>query len=854
MELYQLRYFVELARQKSFTQAARRLDLATPALSVQIQKLEEELGVRLFLRGQKQTVLTPAGEVLFVKAQTLLGMADSVKQSVAEVTELRAGRLTVAFVPALGTYWLPEVFRAFRREFPCVRLALEEDDSVGVAARVEDSSSELGFLELPINDQLFDIESVWEEPVLALLPNDHPLAALPELKLQQLAQEAFVVQRGPSHQQTLEACRRAGFEPRLACECSDKETAMALVQASLGVMLLPQLAAHASRRELAVVPIREPKLVRQFGLVSRRGQQLSAAATAFVERIKKTPFPRGDGAPAKPGGRGKARPAAAAAPKPAPPETRAPETLLTPLKFLDRGGRMCAQKPAIRHLGQSLSYSEFVQRVNRLASALKSAGLAPGDRVAFLSPNTAPMLEAHFGVPLAGGVLVPINVRLTAGEIACVLNHSGAQFLFVDADLAAAVRPVCEHLEYPLKVIELPAEGRNKRVGDAAYEAFLETGSPRPVEWSLKDETDLISLNYTSGTTGRPKGVMITHRGAYLNALGNIIELGLTEASRVLWTLPMYHCNGWGIAWAATAVGATHICLRRFEPGLAWQLIIDERPTHFCGSPNLLAQLLNHPGRPKQLAVPPTIFVGGAPPSAELIQQWETLGARVVHGYGLTETCGGYAVCQRQSSWGDGAPVDRAQLLLSQGVPLVTGDPLRVVDEQLRDVPADGQTVGEVVMRGATVTPGYYKEAEATARDFRGGWFQSGDLAVMRPDGYIELRDRRRDVIIHDGEHLSSVEVEQTLCQHPVVAEAAVVGVPDSAQGEVPKAFVVLRAGTKATASDLIGFCKERLAEFKCPVRVEFVTRLPRTPTGKLQKFLLREREWAGQKTRIQGV
>lgn len=853
MELYQLRYFVELARQKSFTQAARRLDLATPALSVQIQKLEEELGARLFLRGQKQTVLTPAGEVLFVKAQTLLGMADSVKQSVAEVTELRAGRLTVAFVPALGTYWLPEVFRAFRREFPCVRLALEEDDSVGVAARVEDSSAELGFLELPANDQLFEIESVWEEPVLALLPNDHPLAGLPELKLQQLAQEAFVVQRGVSHQQTLEACRRAGFEPRLACECSDKETAMALVQASLGVMLLPQLAAHASRLELAVVPIREPKLVRQFGLVGRRGQPLSAAAGAFIELIKKTPFPRGDDSQAKPN-RSKARAAAPASPKAASAEARPPETLLTPLKFLDRGGRLAGAKPAILDGDVSISYAQFVQRVNCLASALTSAGLSPGDRVALLVHNTAPMLEAHFGVPLAGGVLVPINVRLTAGEIACVLNHSGAQFLLLDSELAPTVRPVCEHLDYPVKVIDLPAEGRAKRVGESTYEAFLETGSPKPVSWSLKDETDLISLNYTSGTTGRPKGVMITHRGAYLNALGNIIELGLTEAARVLWTLPMYHCNGWGIAWAATAVGATHICLRRFEPALAWRLLVEERATHLCGSPNLLAQLLNYADRPRQLAGPLTIFVGGAPPSAELIQNWELLGARVVHGYGLTETCGGYAVCQRQSSWEKAAPADRARLLLSQGMPLVIGDPLRVVDEQLRDVPADGQTVGEVIMRGATVTPGYYKEAEATARDFRGGWFHSGDLAVMRPDGYIELRDRRRDLIIHDGEHLSSVEVEQTLCQHPVVAEAAVVGVPDSAHGEVPKAFVVLRAGTKATATDLIGFCKERLAEFKCPVRVEFVTRLPRTPTGKLQKFLLREREWAGQKTRIRGV
>ena len=293
MELYQLRYFTELARQRSFTQAAKRLDLATAALSVQIQKLEEEFGAPLFVRGQKQTVLTAAGEVLFEKAQALLGMADSVKQSVAEVSDLRAGRLTVAFVPALGTYWLPEVFQNFRREFPCVRLGLEEDDASAVSALLEDSSAELGLLELPVNDQLFEIERVWEEPVLVLLPRDHPLAGRPGLELKDLAQDGFVVQRGLSHQQTLEACRRAGFEPRLACECSDQETAIALVQAGLGVMLLPQLAANPPRPNLAVLPIREPKLVRQFGLISRRGRELSVAAKAFVELVKKSTFPNG---------------------------------------------------------------------------------------------------------------------------------------------------------------------------------------------------------------------------------------------------------------------------------------------------------------------------------------------------------------------------------------------------------------------------------------------------------------------------------------------------------------------------------------------------------------------------------
>jgi len=855
MELYQLRYFVELARQQSFTRAARRLDLATPALSVQMQRLEEELGARLFVRGQKQTVLTPAGEVLFVKAQALLGMADSVRQSVAEVSDLRAGRLTVAFVPALGSYWLPEVFQSFRREFPCVRLGLEEDDAVGVAALVEDSSAELGFLELPVNDQLFEIERIWEEPVLALLPQDHPLAARPDVALAQLAQDGFVVQRGLSHEQTLEACRRSGFEPRLACECTDKETAIALVQAGLGVMLLPQLAANVPRSNLAVLPIRQPKLVRQFGLISRREQELSAAAKAFVELVKKSPFPT----VAERTGKSTERVPGAESPRTmvvSSPgaDSRPPETLLTPLKFLERSSRFCGQKVAVIHDTQTCTYASFTQRVNRLASALRETGLAPGDRVAFLCPNTPPMLEAHFGVPLAGGVLVPINIRLTPGEIAYVLNHSGTRFLFADSELGATVRPVCRHLDHPLKVIDIGGERRAKRGGETSYEELLELGSRKPVAWDLKDEADLISLNYTSGTTGKPKGVMIAHRGAYLNALGNIIALGLTQDSRLLWTLPMYHCNGWSLTWAATAVGATHICLRRFDPPAVWELVASHRASHLCGSPSLMAQLINHPSRPAQIREPFTVFVGGAPPSAELIEQWETLGARVVHGYGLTETGGGYAVCERQALWSGSLPPERARLLLRQGVPFVTGDSLRVVDGKMRDVPADGRTFGEVIMRGATVTPGYYKEPEATARDFSGGWFHTGDLAVMHPDGYIELRDRRRDIIIRDGEHLSAIEVEQALYQHPAVAEAAVVGIPDSEVGEVPKAFVVLKPGAKATARDLMLLCRERLAGFKCPRGIQFVPRLPKTATGKLQKFLLREQEWAGQEKRIHGV
>lgn len=858
MELYQLRYFVETARQRNFTQAARRLGLATAALSAQIQKLEAELGTELFVRGQRQSLLTPAGETLFAKAQELLSLAESAKQAVAEVSDLRAGRLTVAFVPALGTSWAPKVFQAFRQQFPCVKLTLEEDDSLGVAARVEDSSAELGVLELPVNSGLFEIETVWEEPVLAVLPPGHPLAGRSAIALAQLASEPFVVRRGDSAQETLAACRRAGFEPQVACECTDKETAIALVQAGLGVLLLPQLAAGLVPNGLAVIPISEPKLVRQFGLIRRRGRELSAAGKAFVELVRKTPFPTEPqptpGLAERSASVQSPSPAAGAG-TPSALDWSAPETLLSPLRFLERSARVYPQRPAVRFGQQAMTYGQFAQRVRQLASALRQAGLQPGDRVAWLCGNIPPMLEAHFGVPLAGGVLVPIHVRLTAGDIAWILDHSGARFLFLDAEYSPAVRLLRNHLQKPPRIIEIPGDRPTKpRVGDILYEEFLSSGSSKPTPWPLQDERALISLNYTSGTTGKPKGVMITHRNAYLNALGLIVELGLNSSSNLLWTLPMFHCNGWSLTWAATAVGATHTCLRRVDPTEVWRLMATDRVTHLCGPPTLLAQLLQAPERPQRLAGPLTVFVGGAPPSSQLILQWEQLGARVLHGYGLTETSGGYLISLTQPEWAGLSAAERAGLLCRQGVPMVIGETVRVVDDNLREVPADGQTVGEVIMRGATITPGYYKEPEATARDFRQGWFHTGDLAVVHPDGYIELRDRRRDIIIRDGEHISALEIEQTLAEHPAVAEVAVVGVPSRQHGETPKAFVVLKPGLKATPQTLIKFCHQRLASFKCPTQVELLPELPRTPSGKVQKFLLREKEWAGHPTRIHGV
>ena len=851
MELYQLQYFVEVARNRNFTRAARRLNLATPALSLQIQKLEKELGTRLFNRGQKETVMTPSGEMLFEKAQALLTMADSVKQSVAEVSELRAGRLAIAFIYSLGARWLPEILREFRSSFPCLNLMTHEETSLGVAALVEDATAELGFLELPTNNQLFEVKEIWNEPYYAVVPADHPLASKKNIALQQLEKDPFVVKRGESQQQTIEACRRAGFEPRIACECTEQETKLALVQAGLGVLLLPQLAAGDAREGVVAVPIREPKLAREVGLIHRRGKELSAAAAAFIEFVKNKPLP----SPAE------ARPVRTAQILPALPgpeadqmDHSAPQGLLAPQKFLDRSALVFPDKVALRFNERDYTYSEFNRRVHRLAAALRKAGLEPGDRVAFVCSNIPPMLEAHFAVPLAGGVLVPINVRFTAGEIAYILNHSGAKFLFADADFAASVRPVLGNLGGIKKVIGIQDSRSGRSMGDMDYEEFLSTASAKSAPSLLRDEEDLISLNYTSGTTGKPKGVMITHRGAYLTALGQIVEAGLRPESRYLWTLPIFHCNGWCYAWAVTAIGGAHICLRKFDPNKVWSLIENEGITHMSGSPNMYAALLNTPGRPRVLKAPVTFGMGGGPASPGLIAQCIELGARIIHGYGLTETYGPYTLCEWQPEWQKLSLREQAKLMARQGVPSVLGDAVRVVDEHMRDIRQDGQSIGEVVMRGAHVMKGYYKEPEATARDFRGGWFHSGDLAVVHPDGYIELRDRLLDVIVVGGEKVSSNEVEQALCRHPAVAEAAVVGVPHEKFGETPKAFVVLTRDARIKGRQLISFCRQHLAAFKCPTDIEFISSLPRTTTGKVQKFILREREWVGQEKRIHGV
>lgn len=527
-------------------------------------------------------------------------------------------------------------------------------------------------------------------------------------------------------------------------------------------------------------------------------------------------------------------------------------TLLTPLSYFDRSVRVFRDKTAVVHGDKRYTYRQFGERVNQLASALKASGLSYGDRVAFLCPNIPPMLEAHFGVPLAGGVLVSINTRLSWHEIEYILNHSGSRYLFVDTSLSGAVAPILHNLETVEQVVSIADEEAGESLEGESYETFLKKGAPTPQPVLVRDEDDTIAINYTSGTTGKPKGVMYTHRGAYLNALGESLHTQLTPSSVYLWTLPMFHCNGWCFTWGVTAVGGTHVCLRRFEPETAWHLVQREGVTNFNGAPILMNTLLNHPSRPRRLGKPLTCAVAGAPPSPTLIEHMHEIGAEVVHVYGLTETYGPYTVCEHQASWQDMWHDDRARLEARQGVQYIVADPVRVVNDDMTDVPADGETMGEVVMHGNNVMKGYYNDAESTEAAFRGGWFHSGDLAVMHPDGYIELRDRAKDCIITGGENVSSIEIEQAIYKHDAVMEVAVVGIPHERWGETPKAFVTLKSGQSLTEQELIDFCREQMAHFKCPTAVEF-SELPKTSTGKIQKFVLRERAWAGREKLIQG-
>lgn len=543
---------------------------------------------------------------------------------------------------------------------------------------------------------------------------------------------------------------------------------------------------------------------------------------------------------------------------------------LTPLLLLERTAKVYPGKTAVVYGDRRYDYAALRERVHRLAAALRQLGVGEGDRVAVLCPNSPPILEAHFGVPLAGALLVAINTQLSRPEITTILEHSQSKVLIVDEDLEDKVKGLedeldsLEHVVIAKASIEessgaspaRPANQTEPPLGDAPvtgidYESFLLV-PPLEVDLLQIDERSAISINYTSGTTGSPKGVVYHHRGAYLNALSEIIEARMTQRSVYLWTLPMFHCNGWCFPWAVSAIGATHVILRKVIPDKVVALIEEEAVTHLCGAPTVLtmiAQELDRTG--KGFPHPITLVTAGAPPSPKVLRTMEALGAEVLHVYGLTEVYGPFTVCEWNPEW-DGLSVEeKARKKARQGVPYIGLGDLRVVDRDSgEDVKRDGETLGEVLMAGNGVMTGYFKNEQATADAFAGGWFHTGDIAVWYPDGYIELKDRAKDIIISGGENISTQDVEKVILEHPAVLEAAVIGIPDEHWGEVPKAFVTLAPGKQATAEELSLFCRERLAHFKCPKSIEFCD-LPKTSTGKIQKGVLREKEWAGHASRI---
>ena len=511
---------------------------------------------------------------------------------------------------------------------------------------------------------------------------------------------------------------------------------------------------------------------------------------------------------------------------------------LTPLRFLARSAEVWADRPAVRDGRRTFTYAAHYDRVRRVTGVLvRELGIEVGDRVATLLPNVAAMLELHYAVPGAGGVLVPLNTRLAPREYAYILAHSGAKAVVAYAPVRSQLLEAIDLMEgVPPRVVWVE-EGDDDH---SVYEALLSYAAPADLRLP-DDELALLSINYTSGTTGQPKGVMTTHRGAYLHSLGVVAEAGLSPRSAYLWTLPMFHCNGWAYTWAVTAMGAKHVCLSEVDPPRVWTLLNEEGVTHLCTAPTVLLMLVGAE-EATPCGEPVHVFVGGSPPAPALLARAAQLNMAVTHLYGLTETYGPIAVCAWNPDWDDRPPAEKERLRARQGVATVVSERLRVVDEHMRDVPRDGTTVGEVVVRGNNVLLGYYRDPDATRRAFAGGWFHTGDLAVMHPDGYVELRDRLKDIVISGGENVSTIEVEQALTAHPAVSEVAVVGAPDERWGEVPVAFVVARDRERLDQDELRGFARKRLARFKIPKRIEVVEELPKTATGKIQKFLLRER------------
>ena len=513
------------------------------------------------------------------------------------------------------------------------------------------------------------------------------------------------------------------------------------------------------------------------------------------------------------------------------------EVPLTPLEFARRTRTLYADREALVDGDLRLSYEQFFQRSDRWSHALQTLGVAPGDRIAYIAPNTHAQLESFYAVPQIGAVLVPINYRLNHEEFAYIIAHSGSTVVCAHSDYLEAVDRVRDQLTGVRHFVAL--EGT--REGWLDYESLIVEAPSSFVRPEIA-ETDLLTINYTSGTTSRPKGVMITHRNAYINVVGTLLHVPVRMTDRYLWTLPMFHANGWTFTWAVTAAGGTHICLRKVDPIKVFELGESESVTLLCAAPTVLIGIANAPAEVRAKARKGVrVVTAGAPPAAATIERIEgELGWTITHVYGLTETAPFITVCEERPEHAALSPGDRAVIKARQGVELITSGDLRVVDEMMNDVPRDGTTVGEIVVRGNVVMKGYYNDPEATEKALRGGYFHSGDAAVVHADGYVDIRDRLKDVIISGGENISSVEVEGVLVRHAAVQEAAVVGLPDNKWGEAPHAFVVLKPGATATSDDLRTFVRERLAHFKCPHTVTFVTELPKTATGKIQKFVLR--------------
>ncbi len=513
------------------------------------------------------------------------------------------------------------------------------------------------------------------------------------------------------------------------------------------------------------------------------------------------------------------------------------EIALTPMEFARRARRLYAEREAVVDGDRRFTYTEFLDRCDRWSSALQALGVRHGDRVAYIAPNTHAHLEAYYAVPQIGAVLVPVNYRLQKDDFNYIINHCGAKIVCAHADYIDAIDGIREKLSGVEHFVALEGSGDDW----IDYELMLDSHSP---DFAKNDiaENDLLTINYTSGTTARPKGVMITHRNAYMNIVGTLVHHHLTPSDRYLWTLPMFHANGWTFPWINTARGMANVCLRRVEPPLIFQLIKDENITMFCAAPTVLIAIANAPkdvraGAPRGVR----LFTAGAPPAAATIELVEReLGWELTHVYGLTETAPLITFCEPRPEHLDLALEERAKIKARQGVELVSSGELRVVDEDDKEVLQDGETLGEITVRGNVVMAGYYKDADATNAVIRNGWFYSGDAAVVHPDGYVEIRDRFKDVIISGGENISSVEVEGCLLRHPAVQEVAVVGMPHEKWGEAPHAFVILRDGGETTEDELKLHVRHSLAHFKTPQWVSFVDDLPKTATGKVQKFVLR--------------